>query len=320
MHIAPWDKAASPVRDRFLSIKNADSEDSDAGGEDLSEETDHSDDLENELDENEAELSGEESADPYKKRFADTKADRDRLKKERDDLAAEKESLRLENERLRTQGQAHHTDTGKSEIDRVHETETVMEIADAVNREYLSLPDDKRNVKSMTEAIARNLLKKMDERAAAISRQEATRVVSTVDGKKVARQMADEALAAAGLDAGKHFPILRTIINQRMDSDPAWFQRTGHDLKSQYKTLAQETKDYLVSIGATLSKEQVRKANDELLREAGGDIGGGKRRATDTPRQTPDDDDTAQSGTMIAAMAGNRRQLFARAAKAAGRR
>ena len=95
MHIAPWDKAASPVRDRFLSITNADSEDSDPNGEDLSEETDHSDDLENELDENEAELSGEESADPYKKRFADTKADRDRLKKERDEIAAEKESLRL---------------------------------------------------------------------------------------------------------------------------------------------------------------------------------------------------------------------------------
>ncbi len=318
MHIAPWDKAASPVMDRLLFATNADSEDS--AGADLSEETDHSDDLENELDETESELSGEESDDPYKKRFADTKADRDKLKRERDELATERESLRLENERLRTQQAAHHTDTGKSEIDRVNETETVMEIAESVNREYLSLPDDKRNVKSMTEAIARNLLKKMDERAAAISRQEATRVVSTVDGKKVARQMADEALKDAGLDAGKHFPILRTIINQRMDSDPQWFQRTGHDLKNQYKTLAQETRDYLVSIGATLNKDQVRKANDELLREAGGDIGAGKRRATDSPRQTPDDDDTAQSGTMIAAMAGNRRQLLARAAKAAGRR
>ena len=318
MHIAPWDKAASPARDRFLSVKNADSEDSDAGGEDLSEETDHSDDLENELEQNEAELSGEESDDPYKKRFADTKLDRDRLKKERDDLAAERESLRSENERLRTQGQAHHTDTGKHEIDRVNETEVIMEIADAVNREYTALPDDKRNVRSMTAAIAGNLLKKMDERAAAISRQEAARAVSAVDGKRAAMDLATKALKDAGLDPEKHFPIMRTIINQRMDKDRGWFERTGHDLPNQYKTLAGETKDLLVSLGATLSKEQVRKATDELHREAGGDIGGGKRRATDSPRQAADDD-SETGGTMISALAMNRRRLVANAGKVARR-
>ena len=318
MHIAPWDKTASPVRDRLLSITNADSEDSDAGGEDLSEETDHSEDLESELDAHEADLSGEE--DPYKKRFADTKTDRDRLKKENEELASERESLRAENERLRMQQSTHHTETGKHEIDQVNETETVMEIAEAVNREYLALPDDKRNVKSMTEAIAKNLLKKMDERAAAISQREAQRAVSSVEGKRTAKQMADAALSEAGLDPKRHFPILRTIINQRMDSDPTWFQRTGNDLGKQYATLAKETKDYLVSLGATLNKDEVRKAQDELLRDAGGMIDGGKRRATDSPRQAQDDDAPEQGNTMIAALAANRRTLVNRAARAAGRR
>lgn len=318
MHIVPWDRAASPVRDRFLSITNADSDDPDADGAGLSDETDHSEDLENELNEHESELAGEE--DPYKKRFADTKADRDRLKRERDELEAERESLRLENERLRTQGQAHHTETGKHEIDQVNETETVMEIAEAVNREYLALPDNKRNVKSMTEAIARNLLKKVDERAAAISQREAQRAVSSVEGKRTAKQMADAALSEAGLDPKRHFPILRTIINQRMDSDPTWFQRTGNDLGKQYATLAKETKDYLVSLGATLNKDEVRKAQDELLRDAGGMIDGGKRRATDSPRQAQDDDAPEQGNTMIAALAANRRTLVNRAARAAGRR
>ena len=318
MHIAPWDKTASPVRDRLLSITNADSEDSDAGGEDLSEETDHSEDLESELDAHEADLSGEE--DPYKKRFADTKTDRDRLKKENEELASERESLRAENERLRMQQSTHHTETGKHEIDQVNETETVMEIAEAVNREYLALPDDKRNVKSMTEAIAKNLLKKMDERAAAISQREAQRAVSSVEGKRTAKQMADAALSEAGLDPKRHFPILRTIITQRMDSDPTWFQRTGNDLGKQYATLARETKDYLVSLGATLNKDEVRKAQDELLRDAGGMIDGGKRRATDSPRQAQDDDAPEQGNTMIAALAANRRTLVNRAARAAGRR
>lgn len=313
MHIAPWDNAASPVRDRFLSITNADSEDSGAAGEDLSEETDHSEDLENERDEHEASLSGEE--DPYKKRFADTKTDRDRLKKENEELAAERESLRLENERLRTQGQAHHTETGKHEIDQVNETETVMEIAEAVNREYLALPTEKRNVKSLTEAIVGKVLKKAREDASKIGQQEATRAVSAVEGKRTARQMADAALTQAGLDPKRHFPILRTIINQRMDSDPTWFQRTGNDLGKQYATLANETKEYLVSLGATLNKEDVRKAQDELLRDAAGTIDGGKRRATDSPRQATDDDAPEQGNTMIAAMAANRRSLVNRAAR-----
>ena len=313
MHIAPWDKAASPARDRFLSITNADSDDPDADGAGLSDETDHSEDLESELDAHEADLSGEE--DPYKKRFADTKTDRDRLKKENEELASERESLRAENERLRMQQSTHHTETGKHEIDQVNETETVMEIAEAVNREYLALPDDKRNVKSMTEAIAKNLLKKMDERAAAISQREAQRAVSSVEGKRTAKQMADAALSEAGLDPKRHFPILRTIINQRMDSDPTWFQRTGNDLGKQYATLAKETKDYLVSLGATLNKDEVRKAQDELLRDAGGMIDGGKRRATDSPRQATDDDAPAQGNTMIAAMAANRRALVNRAAR-----
>ena len=318
MHIAPWDRAASPVRDRFLSIKNADSDDPDADGAGLSDETDHSEDLENELNEHESELAGEE--DPYKKRFADTKTDRDRLKKENEELASERESLRAENERLRMQQSTHHTETGKHEIDQVNETETVMEIAEAVNREYLALPDNKRNVKSMTEAIVRNLLKKVDERAAAISQREAQRAVSSVEGKRTAKQMADAALSEAGLDPKRHFPILRTIINQRMDSDPTWFQRTGNDLGKQYATLAKETKDYLVSLGATLNKDEVRKAQDELLRDAGGMIDGGKRRATDSPRQAQDDDAPEQGNTMIAALAANRRTLVNRAARAAGRR
>ena len=314
MHIAPWDKAASPARDRFLSITNADSDDPDADGAGLSDETDHRDDEVQDLDENEVELA-EDGDNPYRKRFADTKADRDRLKRERDELEAEKESLRLENERLRTQQSTHNVETGKHEIDQVNETETVMEIAEAVNREYLALPDDKRNVKSMTEAIAKNLLKKMDERAAAISQREAQRAVSSVEGKRTAKQFADEALTSAGLDPKRHFPIMRTIIQQRVDSDPSWFQRTGGDLTKQYSILAQETKDYLVSLGAPLSKAAVRTAQDELLREAGGVIDAGKRRATDSPRQATDDDAPAQGNTMIAAMAANRRALVNRAAR-----
>ena len=313
MHIAPWDNAASPVRDRFLSITNADSEDSGAAGEDLSEETDHSEDLENELDEHESDASGEEGS--YKKRFADTKTDRDRLKRENEELAAERESLRAENERLRTQQSTHHTETGKHEIDQVNETETVMEIAEAVNRDYLALPSEKRNVKSLTEAIVGKVLKKAREDAAKIGQQEATRAVSAVEGKRTARQMADAALTQAGLDPKRHFPILRTIINQRMDSDPTWFQRTGNDLGKQYATLANETKEYLVSLGATLNKEDVRKAQDELLRDAAGTIDGGKRRATDSPRQAQDDDAPEQGNTMIAAMAANRRSLVNRAAR-----
>ncbi len=313
MHIAPWDKAASPARDRFLSITNADSDDSDPNGEDLSDETDHSDDEVQDLDENEVELAGD-SDDPYRKRFADTKVDRDRLKRENEQLAAERESLRLENERLRTQQSTHNVETGKHEIDQMNETETVMEIAEAVNREYLALPDDKRNVKTLTEAIAGKLLKKVREEATAISQREATRAVSSVEGKRTAKQFADEALTQAGLDPKRHFPILRTVIQQRMESDPTWFQRTGHDLNNQYATLAKETKDYLVSLGAPLSKAQVRSAQDELLREAGGQIDAGKRRATDSPRPTQDDE-PAQGNTMIAAMAANRRALVNRAAR-----
>ncbi|MFO0733767.1 MAG: hypothetical protein U0361_22970, partial [Nitrospiraceae bacterium] len=136
-----------------------------------------------------------------------------------------------------------------------------------------------------------------------------------VEGKRTARQMADAALTQAGLDPKRHFPILRTIINQRMDSDPTWFQRTGNDLGKQYATLANETKEYLVSLGATLNKEDVRKAQDELLRDAAGTIDGGKRRATDSPRQAQDDDAPEQGNTMIAAMAANRRSLVNRAAR-----
>lgn len=319
MHIAPWDKAASPARDRFLSITNADSDDSDAAGADLSDETDHSDDEVQDLDENEVELAGDGDS-PYIKRFADTKVDRDRLKRENDELQAERESLRLENERLRTQQSAHHVETGKSEIDEMNEPAVIQEIAEAVNRDYLALPEDKRNVKSLTEAIVGKLLKKTREDAAAISRQEANRAVSSVEGKRTAKQFADEALVAAGLDPKRHFPIMRTIIQQRVDSDPSWFQRTGGDLTKQYGILAGETKDYLVSLGAPLSKAQVRTAQDELLREAGGVIDAGKRRATDAPRQATDDDAPAQGNTMIAAMAANRRTLVNRAARAAGRR
>lgn len=320
MHIAPWDKAASPFWDRLLSATNADSDDS--AGADLSEETDHSDDdLESELDEHEAELSGEEGDDPsYKKRFADTKTDRDRLKKENEDLAAERESLRLENERLRTQQQAHHTDTGKHEIDQVNETEVVMEIAEAVNRDYLAKPENQRNVKTLVAGIASQLLKKTRQEAAAISRQEASRVNQTVEGKREAMRLAHEALKDAGLDPEKHFPFMRTIINQRMDSDRGWFERTGHNLKDQYKTLAKETKDLLISVGAPLTKEEARRATDELHRDAGGDIGGGKRRATDSPRRPSDDDEPAQGSTMIAALQANRRALVNRAAMKAGRR
>lgn len=317
MHIAPWDKAASPVRDRFLSITNADSDDPEGSG--LSDEEDNSDSVDTDL-ENEVELSGQDDETPYKKRFADTKADRDRLKNELDAAAAERESLRQENERLRTQQSAHHVETGKHEIDQVNETETVMEIAEAVNREYLALPDNQRNVKTMAASIAKALLKKVDERAVTISRREASQAVNTVEGKRTAKAYAHDALKEAGLDPEKHFPILRTIIQQRIDSDSDWFRRTGHDLKGQYGTLAKETKDYLVSIGATLNKEQVRKANDDQLREAGGQIGGGKRRATDSARETTDDDAPEHPNTMISAMAANRRSLFGRSAKAAGAR
>lgn len=323
MHITPWDKAASPLKDRLLLLigKNADSDDPDADGAGLSDETDHSDDEDLEQDErgelDASELEGDE--DPYKKRFADTKADRDRLKREKDALEAERESLRLENEQLRRQQSAHHTDTGRAEIDEVNETQEVMDIAEAVNRDYLSLPNEKRNVKTMTELIVSKTLKKMREDAAKISQQEAARVINSVKGKETARQRANEALTAVGLDPDKHFPIMRTIINNRMDSDPGWFDRTGRDLKKQYETLATETRDYLVSLGATLSKKQVRDAQDQLLREeAGGVIAGGSRRANDSPRQAADDDDPAHGNTMIAAMAANRRSLVRRAERSSG--
>ncbi len=313
MHVFPWE-SASPVKDRLLLTIEDDSDDSDAGaGDDFSDES--ADDLESELDtrDDDADREGEEGN--YKKRFADTKADRDRLKKRTDEQEAELESLRQENEALKSvhgQRGTKGADYGEERTkDIPDEMFLVDQLADAVNREYLALPKEKQNVRTLTLIQAKHMGKATREMVA----REAARIVAERDqqakSKTDMRTMANDALTAAGLDPKQHYSVMRGIIQDRIEADPTWFQRTP--IKKQFEELASDTKKFMTANG-WVPKDKVKDANHAHRREADGGIELASRRAT-TRQAQHDEDESDRPETMIDAMNANHRALRNRAGR-----
>ncbi len=313
MHRFPWD-AASPLRDRLL-FAHADSEDSDAGaGDDFSDELDDTDASELDTPDHE-DGTDRDGDDPYRKRFADTKVDRDRWKKKADEQEAELESLRQENEALKSihgQRGTKGADYGEERTkDMPDELFLVDEIAEAVNREYTALPKEKQNVRTLTVIQAKHLGKATREMIV----REAARIVedreNQAKSKADMRTMANDALTAAGLDPKRHYSVMRGIIQDKIEADPTWFRRTP--IKKQFEDLADDTKKLLTENG-WVPQSKVKHANETHRREADGGIESVSRRAT-TRQAQHDEDESDRPTTMIDAMNANHQALRNRAGR-----
>jgi hypothetical protein len=311
MHRFPWE-TASPVKDRLLTIED-DSDDSDAGaGDDFSDDSDV--DLESELDtrDDDADLEGEEAT--YKKRFTDTKNDRDRLKREKDEQAAELASLRQEIETLKSvQGQRGTKGADYGEERTGHLPDEIVladQISDAINREYLALPKEQQHVRNLTKITLKHqapaLRKIMIEEAQRLLRENKAAEKEQTD----MRTMANDALVSAGLDPKIHYSLMRGLVQDQIEKDKTWFSRTPVD--KQFEILAERTREHASKMG-WVPKEKVKKANEEHRREADGGIEHASRRATTRQAQQRDEEDDDRPRTMIDAMHANQRALRERA-------
>ena len=304
----PWAKATLFRGPALLTDADEDDE-MEAGG--LSDTTE---DLADE--ENEAALASQDDAgddipdDVVDKKF---KGDREAARRGYKELQAHASKLEQENAEFRRwkqeqearlaaleqQRQAHHA----TQDQELPEVVMARQLADEVQAEVERLPQEKRNLRTTTEIMARKML----ENARKITASQTSVVMSQEQAKIQAERDAAEALKAEGLDPNKYLRFMREQAELQGQHDPSWFQRTP--AKEQFTELARRTKEYLRGLGLA-SKEEIDRANRERRQEADATMGGGSRTRSREPVDSRDEGEDDES--MTAALRQDRRAAIAR--------
>lgn len=300
--------ASSPLANRVLTVTDDEDPDAQAGG-GLSSTSDEADpDADSRETEDEAarvaKAESDDDGQNYKKRFADTKADRDRLKARADDLEAE-------NEELRRQGikEAPVTRQAAAEADEAA-------IVAQAEREYFGLPKDQQTGTKWATLLVKHTLDATRKVAVETSQRTLSDADSQSARRADAESKAQAALTERGLTSPKALRLFQAEVDEQMRTDPGWFRRTSPS--EQYGVLADRVKETVESFTAP-DPEHVKAANAERRKEAAGTLPTGTRTA---PRRTPSSsgkDTDGESDTMTANLTANRQAARERGAALSGR-
>lgn len=250
----------------------------------LDEETDEKDEKDDtsekdEVDERDADLEDEELT--YKKRFADTKADRDeKVRMLRESMA--------ENARLKAL-QAASAD--------VNEEALAKEIQDGIYQEVslITETDPKKRTKAAYDVVGKHIAmatkKAVDLALSKVNLQRQTEAQQSTEHtqkREAAAKRAKIALRESGLDPEKTFALFQKEVDRQMETEPEWFEAVP--ASEHFMRLASRVKDRL---------ERNKKANDEHRREAGGQLNAGSRVTRSAKSK---DEDEGEPDTMRGAM------------------
>lgn len=214
-------------------------------------------------------------------------------------LEAKNQELESRLAALEQQRQAHHA----TQDHELPEVVMARQLADEVQAEVERLPQEKRNLRTTTEIMARKML----ENARKITASQTSVVMSQEQARAQAERDAAEALKAQGLDPSKYLRFMKEQAELQGQQDPSWFQRTP--AKEQFTELARRTKEYLRGLGLA-SKEEIDRANRERRQEADATMGGGSRTRSRESVETRDEGEEDES--MTAALRQDRRAAIAR--------
>lgn len=292
--------AASPVVDRLrLTASNEDSEDgADGAGSDISEDDENQEGAEkSEQEDGEEGDKGkgkddedlDEEEKTYKKRFSDTKADRDEIARERNLLREELAALRNDVADLKSKQDS--GDITDEEVDAIAE--------DLFKRVSSVSKDDPEYGKKVYREIGRDLARLKKEIISTLKTEESQKTKQTSEAER-ARQDAEEnakiALEEAGLDPEKHFKLFQKEVDDLMAKKPNWFKVVPP--QEQFLRIAERVSKQVKS-----SKE----ANAEHRKESGGVMSGGSKVNKKSNQQ---EDDDGEPDTMIGAMNAHKRDQY----------
>lgn len=226
-----------------------------------------------ERDERDDDLDEEEIT--YKKRFADTKADRD-------EKARQVRELIAENARLKA------VQVATSDVD---EEALAREIQEGMFKEVsqISESDPTKRSKAAYDIVAKHIAqatkKAVDLTLKKVASQAQEKESQTEEQKRnleIGKKRARIALKEVGLDPDKYYQNFETEVTQMLEEEPEWFNTIPAD--QHYIRMAKRVKAAVAAIQEKRKDQQ---------REANGQLNGGSR-VTKRSRQEPNDDEEAK--------------------------
>jgi len=259
------DEDLSDVDEEIL--EGMDKDDEDEGGK--------ADDQEDEVRQAKDDLDEEEET--YRKRFADTKADRDEKIKQLREMMAENAKLKA-------------LSTLESDV---NEEELARQIQEGIYADISAIheKDPNKARKAAYDVVGRHIAKATKQAVDLALKtvkgsveRERQQVEQQTEAANRATKMAKIALKENGLDPDKHFGMFQKEVDRQMEEDPDWFQAIPPN--QHYVRLVDRVKERMASN---------KKANDDHQREARGQVNSGARVSTRQPQDDQQDDDGADS-------------------------
>lgn len=233
-----------------------------------------------ETDERDADLDEEEAT--YRKRYADTKADRDEKVRQLRDLMTENAKLKA-------------IQTATSDVD---EEALAREIQEGIFKEVSQIneTDPAKARKAAYDVVGKHIAlstKKAVELALKkVATQKQEQESQTDEQKKqmeVAKRRARIALKEVGLDDTKHYKDFEEAVTKQMEQDPEWFETIP--ASEHYIRIATRVKKRI---------DRIKQERAEHQREAGGLNAG--TRIPKRPTRTDEEGDDKEPDTMTGAM------------------
>lgn len=240
----------------------------------------------------------DEEEETYKKRFADTKADRD-------------EKARLLRETMQENARLKAMATIDADV---NEEELARQIQEGIFSDISKIAetDPAKRTKAAYDVVGRHIAlstKKAVElalRKVKTEQEEQIQQTTEASAKRDrAANMAKIVLKEEGLDPEKHFGMFQEEVDKQMEKDPDWF--TAIPAEQHFVRLVNRVKSRM---------EQNREANETHQREAKGQLNSGSRVTQRQPRQSDDED--GEKDTLRGAMLLSRKANLMRGRRAFG--
>lgn len=238
----------------------------------------------------------DEEETTYKRRFADTKADRD------EKVKILKQTMQ-ENARLKAL---------QSLDSDVNEEELTREIQEGIYRDISAIDekDPTKRTKAAYDAVGRGIARATKKavdlalnRMASVQEESIRETEQQTAARGRAEKMAKIVMKEEGLNPDKHFSLFQEEVDKQMADDPDWFKAIPAD--QHFIKLTSRVKARV---------EANQKANANHQREAQGQVNRGSRVTQKPARQT--DDDQEDTNTMRGAMLLSRQRNLMRGKRA----